>query len=438
MRKSELGGLAGDSGYTAVIQGSIVGTDLIQIGLITHTLGLTEFGRFSLMVAFVAIIIALMNPRVGIAATTFGARHLRGEPRCAAGVFQLSYLVDLATGTLCLVFIALLITLLGSGVVGGVGFGLVALYALAPLSKVLDTTPLVILRLRDRFRLIAGVTLATEVLRLVLVIVALTVSQSLLAVVVGLVAGKLIASTIKAALAFRIFSSAFDGVSLTRPAIKHLPRDERRAMLRTIFQSSFISFDSIGQVQAPTLLLGAFAGATEVGIYKIGMTVAAVVGQAVDPVSMALLPRLSRLWAAGRLRDLQRLVRQATLISLPVIAVLYLAVVVLRDPVLELIGGGPAARAAGTVLILGAAGQAMYAAVFWRGAVLHAAHRTGAVAAMSVAGAFVAVPAALLLIPPLGAEGAAIAVLLSRVLVNASLAVLAVRVLNRAAAALPK
>lgn len=431
-RKSELGGLAGDSGYQAVIQGSYVGSDLVQIGLITHALGIAEFGRFSLVVAFVAIISAVFNPRVSIAATTFGARHLQRDPRAAAGVFQLAYLVDVSTGILFVIAVGLLSLLLGSGLVGGVGLGVVLLYALVPLAKTIDNTPLVILRLRDRFRLLAGVTLATEMLRLALVAGALAIDKSLLAVVVGLVAGRLVASAIKALLAYRIFGKAFPDVTLAQPAIRHLPPQERQAMRRTIYKSSFITLDGVAQVQVPTLMLGAFVGATETGLYKIGMAIAAIVAKAADPASAALLPRLSRLWAQERFDDLRRLVRQATLITLPIIAVLYLAVVLLRDPALELLGGGPAATAAGTILILGAGGQAIYAAVFWRGTVLFAAHRTGVVATVSVVGAVFQVVAALVLIRAWGAEGAALAFLLSRLLINGTLGVIAVRVLNRA------
>ncbi len=416
----------------AVTQGSYVGSDLVQIALITHALGLAEFGRFSLVVAFVSLVSALLNVKVSIAATTFGARHLRRDPRAAAGVFQLSYLVDLSTGVLFVITVGLLSLLIGSGIVGGVGITVVLLYTLVPLAKNLDNTPLVILRLRDRFKLVAAVTFATELLRLAFVVAALAVDKSLFAVVVGLVVGRLVASAVKAVLAFRVFGKDFPGVKLRRPALRHLPPDERQAMRRTILKSSAISLDHVSQVHVPTLLLGAFVGATGTGLYKIGMALAAVVSKVADPASAALLPRLSRLWAEERFDDLRRLVKQATLITLPIIAVVFLVIVLIRDPLLELLGGGEEATAAGTILILGAAGQAAYAAVFWRGTVLHAAHRTGAVAAVSMIGAALQIAAAYVLIRVMGAEGAALAFLLSRLFINGSLSVLAVRVMNRA------
>lgn len=431
-KRSELGGLAGDSGYMAVTQGSYVGSDLVQIAIITHALGLAEFGRFALVVAFVSLVSAVLNVKVSIAATTFGARHLREDPRSAAGVFQLAYLVDLSTGAVFVLAVGLLSLLIGTGIVDGVGLVVVLLYTLVPLAKNLDNTPLVILRLRDRFKLVATVTFATEMLRLACVVAALAVDKSLLAVVIGLVVGRFVASAAKAVLAYWVFEKDFPDVRLARPAIRHLPPDERQAMRRTIVKSSAISLDHITQVHVPTLLLGAYVGATGTGLYKIGMALAAVVSKVADPASAALLPRLSRLWSEERFDDLRRLVKQATLITLPIIAVVFMLIVVLRDPLLQVLGGGPEATEAGTILILGAAGQAMYAAVFWRGTVLHAARRTGAVAAVSMIGAALQIAASFVMIRAWGAEGAALAFLLSRLFINGSLSVLAVRVMNRA------
>jgi O-antigen/teichoic acid export membrane protein len=203
---------------------------------------------------------------------------------------------------------------------------------------------------------------------------------------------------------------------------------------RTIFQSNLLSFEGIAQVQVPTLLLGAFAGVTETGLYKVGMAIAALIGSVAAPVSGALLPRVSRLWSQERFVDLRRLLKQATFITVPLIALLYLLVVLLRNPILELIGGGPEARAAGTVLILGAGGQAVAAAVFWRSNMLHAAHRTGVVAGVSIIGAALQVALVLLLVPPFGAEGAALAFLLSRIFINGTLGYRAIRTLNNAIA----
>lgn len=437
-RQSELGGLAGDTGYVAVVQGTVVGTGLLQLALITNALGLAEYGRFALVVAWATLIAAFFNFRVEIGATTFGARYLRADTRCAVGVYQLTYLIDMISGLVFMVVVVLLTVLVGSGIVGGVSPEVVFIYALALLGRNLEMVPVVILRQLDRFNLVAGATFGTEMARLVMVFVALSVWESLLAVAIAFAIGNLAGGVIKAVLAARVFAREFPRERLTRPAIGNIPPYDRRALKRTTFQSNLLSYEGIAQVQVPTLLLGALAGATETGLYKVGMAIAALIQSVAAPVSGALLPRLSRLWSEERFVDLRRLLKQATLITLPVIALLYLLVVVFRDPILELIGGGPEAKAAGTVLILGAAGQAVYAAVFWRANVLHAAYRTGTVAAVSMFGAALQIATVVVLVPRFGAEGAAVAFLVSRFVINGSLAYFAIRTLNGASVARDK
>src|SRR5204863_1253049 len=87
-RRGELGGLAADSVYVAVWQGATSLADLAQIALIAHVLGLDQYGRFAVVVSFVILVSQFFDVRVGVAATTLGARELNRDPRRAAGVFQ--------------------------------------------------------------------------------------------------------------------------------------------------------------------------------------------------------------------------------------------------------------------------------------------------------------------------------------------------------------
>ena len=73
-RRGELGGLAADSLYVAVWQGATSLADLAQIALIAHVLGLDQYGRFVVVVAFVMLVTQFFDVRVGVAATTLGAR----------------------------------------------------------------------------------------------------------------------------------------------------------------------------------------------------------------------------------------------------------------------------------------------------------------------------------------------------------------------------
>ena len=101
----EAGGLAKDTVYVGIWQGATTAADFAQIPLLTYFLGLEAYGQFALVIAAVTFVGQFLNPRVGIAAVTHGSKAWARHPREAAGVFQLTFLIDLATGMLAFVVV---------------------------------------------------------------------------------------------------------------------------------------------------------------------------------------------------------------------------------------------------------------------------------------------------------------------------------------------
>jgi O-antigen/teichoic acid export membrane protein len=384
VRGSELGGLASDAGYVAVWQASSGLAQLAQIALVTHTLGLHQYGRLSIVIALAMLVSQFFDVRVGVAATTFGAAKLRTDPAGARGVFQLTYLIDALTGLIAFAVVAGLAWVVGPDLVGEHGGRLLLLYALVVLCSTLDQSSVSILRLLDRFRLVALSGTALEGLRLALVAGALAIEPNLTAVIVALLIAAAVAGLTQLRLAARAFRRTAAGTSLFAPGAE-LVRQERRAILQTVFHTNLVSYVRLAQVQLPAVFLGAVAGATQVGVYKIGTAAASALAKLVDPALMATLPRASRLWAEGRISELRRMIQQVSYISVGVSALgLALLIGPLQTPVLELLGGSDAADAASGVLILSALALGSNAAVFWNGVVLFAAGRSRTASTVSV------------------------------------------------------
>lgn len=427
-RQTELGGLAGDSFYVAIWQAAVSIADVIQIALITRELGLHQYGRFALVVSFVVLVGQFFDVRVGGAATIFGARALGHNARRAAGVFQLSFAVDASTGVLGFLVVAGLAFAVGPGLVGAGGTAMIVLYALTLLVSTVNDSSLSILRLLSRFRLVATYTVGLEATRICLVAVALFEWHSLTAVLAALIVADATAAVVNLLVAKTCFSRS-TGVSLFRPAWSAAAGD-RGEFFRMTFHTSVVSYARLAQAQLPALMLGWFVGATQTGIYKLGLAVATAVGRVADPAYAALLPRISRLWLAGRTRDVSQLVRRATFVSLPIMVGLLTAAIVLRFPILRALGGGESAEAAGNVVIFGAAALALNGIVFWNIGLLYAAGRSASVSRLALLGAGLQ----LVLLPPLittmQAEGAAIAFMVSVAATNVAATWLAVKTLG--------
>jgi O-antigen/teichoic acid export membrane protein len=428
-RRGELGGLAADSLYVAVWQGATSLADLVQIALIAHVLGLDQYGRFAVVVAFAMLVGQFFDVRVGVAATTLGATELRRDARRAAGIFQLSYLIDTVTGLLGFAVVVALSFVVGPGLVGGNGSLLIVLFATAALAATVEDSSMAVLRLLDRYRLVAMYTVGLEAARVGLVAGALLISDGLVPVILALLAQKMLVTVVQVATAATSFRAAM-GRSLFRESALDAVTDTRRQMLTTVLPTNGVSYARLAQTQLPTVLLGAISGTMQAGLYRIGMAAAAAVGRLADPAYAALLPRLSRLFAAGRRESVSHLIERASLLSVPVMVAAFAAVVALRNPILDLLGG-QGAEVAAPVLIVGAAAFAFNGAVFWNIGVLFAAGRAGVVAVIAVASALTQVVLLIPLVLVLDATGAALSFLGSMALSNLVATVIALRVLAR-------
>lgn len=434
LRASELGGLAGDSLYMAIWLGAVSVADLIQIALVTHSLGLAEYGRLALVMSFVVLVGQFFDVRVGTAETTFGAgRIAAGDWAGTAGVFRLGYGIDALTGVLGFAVVALAAPFAGPWLVGSDGAQLMLLFALTLLASTLDDSSVTVLRLMGRFRLLATYMTGLEALRVAAVALALYVEPSLTSVLVALVVYDVVGAGVNWLMASRVFSQASGLSLLARPTIGF---SERRAMLRTVFHTNVVSYARIAQVQLPTLLLGALTTTTQVGLYKVGAAAGSIVGRIADPIYASILPRLSRLWAAERRDEIARLLRQATPIAAAVIGVALLLLIVFASPILRLIGGAEATEAV-PVLVLVGVGYAVSGILFWNTSLLFAAGRSRTVSLVAVASAILQIGLVVPLAAAWGATGAAMALSVSLVVSNLVMSYLALRALREAPADAP-
>jgi O-antigen/teichoic acid export membrane protein len=390
-----------------------------QIALVTHRLGLHEYGRLALVIGVTVLISQFFDVNVGVAATTFGASKLRTDPAGARSIFQFTYFVDGITGLAAFVIAVSLAPVIGPRLIGDNGTELLILYAVVMLSSTLDNSSISILRLLDRFRVFALGATVIEGVRVGLIVLALSVRSSLTAVIVAMLIAAALGGLLQLLLAAWEFKRKVDQTFLFCRT-RSVPPGERRAILKTMWHTNVISYVRLAQVQLPTVVLGAISGATQVGIYKIGTAAAAVPAKLMDPAQMALLPRIARLWAEGRVPEVRRLIRHISYVSIGSTA---LGVILLAGPfarpILELLGGSETANKARGVLIISALALGTSAALFWNSAVLFSAGRAHILSIFYLA---TGLTQCLLLVPLawwFGAVGAAWALLASQIVGNA-------------------
>jgi O-antigen/teichoic acid export membrane protein len=425
---TDLREFAGDTAHVAAWEAATSIADVAQIALLTHFLGLTEFGQFALVTSVVALVGRFFDVRVGIAATTHGATELPRSPQHGAAVFRFSYLVDATTGLAAVAALVPLSLIVGPGLIGSSGTELILLYTVTLLVSTVDESSLAVLRLFDRYRLVAAYTVPLELLRVALVLAALIIFGSLQAVIGALIiysSLRAIANGAAAALTFRGRTER----SLFASPESELRKNARRLMVRTIMHTNVVMYTKLVQKQLPTILLGAISGPLDAGLYKVGLAGSLLVARLSDPALVAALPRLSRLWATGQYARVGTWILHCSRLSISVMVTVTAAVVLFREPILTVLGGEEAVAGAG-VLVASAVALAIDGALFWNASLLFAAGRARTVAWIAGATAATQIGALVPLTLAFGATGAALAFLISVVLANALYTVLALRVLE--------
>jgi O-antigen/teichoic acid export membrane protein len=370
--------------------------------------------------------------RVGVAATTLGARALRQSQDMGAAVFRLSYVIDAVTGLVSVLVLIPVAFIVGEGLVGSDGALLVLLYSVVLLVGTVDESSLTILRLLDRYRLIAAYTIPLQALRAALVLAALIVTHSLIWVVIALVVSEAVLALAEIAAAMAAFRK-HTGRHVFQRNQATLPRTTRKEMFRTVFQTNIYTYAQLAQQQLPAVVLGAISGPLEAGIYKIGMAVSLLVGRLADPARVSILPRIARLWAGRDPGRVWRLLRSATVVSVPAIAVTVGLVIVFRDALLEVVGGHEATAAA-SVVVFAAIAWGIDGALFWNTGLRFAAGEAKGVAFVAAIATLVQIAAVVPLASGAGASGAALAFLVSVTLANFLNTAACLRVARRASA----
>jgi O-antigen/teichoic acid export membrane protein len=225
------------------------------------------------------------------------------------------------------------------------------------------------------------------------------------------------------------------GVSLTHRSYS-TTRGMRREMASMVVHTNVVSYVKVLAAQGPTLLLGAMKTPAEAGLFKIGTSIAAIVGKPADPAWAAVLPRLAKLRAAGRTTEMRALIRQASIGAFVLISTLGALAVLLREPLLRIFGGEEA-LAAGTVLALSVLARVVNGTLFWNSPLLYALKRAATASRVFVGASVVFVPLLVVFVDRWGANGAAGALLFWSVAVNAGLTIGALHAMRLLPAAPP-
>lgn len=281
----------------------------VQGIIVARVLGAEQYGILALITGYTTYVNHFVDSRVWEAAIKFVIQYReQGEFAKATATVKLCYLVDALTGSLG--FVILLLTADWAGrlfVKDPLAAGLIRFYALSMLIAIPVGTSSALLRIQNRFDLLAYQDAGMAVLRLAGVIVVLTLGGRIM----GLLAVYLLAAfsgMLTLLVLSRNTASSLGLLAWTQAPLSSL-RGEFKQIARFLVTTNIAALSKMVR-NTDILIIGYWLTPTDVGYFRLARSITSLMNFPVGPLQTASYPEFARLWHQQQQTTLLRLVRK--------------------------------------------------------------------------------------------------------------------------------
>jgi O-antigen/teichoic acid export membrane protein len=416
-----LGWLLGSRGFTGV-------ASLAYLAIAARSLGPIGFGAFTLVLTYGQLITNLVQFQSWKSVIRYGAVHItEKKPDRLARLFGFTATLDWASGLLGGLVAVLAVPLVTPLLHWDAAQQQSAQWFSVALLLTTSATPSGVLRLFDRFDLLAYTDALAPAVRLIGSIAAWVTGAGVgtfLVVWAVAAAIQMVAQWI-AALRLQCARPQFGRHALVA-AVHENPR-----IWRFMVQTNISSSLSVFGMQLGTLAVGGVAGPVEAGGFRISQRLAKGITNPIETVTRALYPEFARLVAEDDHAKLRQVLVRVCSISAALAAVVVVATGPAAAATLQFVAGANFAFASEYLFILLIA-AAIDLAGFALEPFLSAHGRAGRVLRIRAVGAFTFLVLLGLLLPILGATGAALAAVGASVIIFAQSVISSLQILRKA------
>lgn len=382
---------------------------LIYLAIITRSLGVSGFGRFALITGSAQLLANLLAFQTWQIIVQYGVNHLENNDkvrlarlyRAAVVLDVVSAVTGIAAAATILYFFADQLGMTPTLARATLIFNIIMLFSLR-------STPLGIMRLHNRFSLAAAAESAMPTLRLIGAIIAWYLHPKLQGFLIAWAAAELLTA---AAHWYAAHRTGDLKLMLTGRNVGKVLTDNP-GILRYSLDTNFSQTLSMTAKQLPLFLVGGLAGAAAAGAFRLAHQLARSLTILSQMIARAAFPEIVRAVRSGGVAGLADMVTRTIRVAFVVSAVVFAIVVLTGQQVLTLVGGDDFAQGYRSLLWLAGAACIELVVVTFEPTIMAARRANFAFYARLVATA-VMVGGSFLLVPALGAEGVAAAVLLN-------------------------
>lgn len=399
-------------GWLMATRGVVAVLSLLYLGIATRVLGVADFGRFALITGAAQAIATIVGFQTWQLVVRYGVDHLNsGDEAALARLLRLSVLLDAGSAVAGGVVSAAILLIWGDR------FGITRDLMVATLGFVfielvtIRSSPVGMLRLRDKFSLAALADSVTQIVRFFGAAAAAVLMPNVTGFLIAWAIAEVATSGTYWVMVWRTGDLGF--VARGRMRGGQVFR-ENPGLLRFMVSTNATSTLGLSTKQAPLLMVGGYVGPAAAGAFRLAFQIAQALAKLSQMLSRAAFPEIVRAVRAPQGRDVGRLMMRVFLASLAAALIILALVAALGHPLLLLVGGSDFRYGRTVMLWLAAAGCVDLATVSFE-PVLMAAHRAGTALLARIASAIALIATSLYLLPRLGTPGAGMGVMVGSV-----------------------
>ncbi|HEU4959733.1 MAG TPA: lipopolysaccharide biosynthesis protein [Sphingomonas sp.] len=393
-------------GWLMASRGVIAVLSLVYLGVATRSLGVADFGRFALITGAAQAIAVMVGFQTWQIVVRYGVDHVAADDEVKLGrLLRLCVLLDCASAVVGGIVSTIILEIWGDS------FGITRDLLLATIGFVfielitIRSTPVGILRLRDKFSLAALADSTTPVMRFLGAIAAALLMPTVTGFLIAWAVAEVATSGTYWLMVMRTGDLALVGRGRGRGVFR-----ENAGLVRFMLSTNATSTLGLSTKQAPLLLVGGYVGPAAAGAFRLAFQIAQALAKLSQLLSRAAFPEIVRAVRTPKARNVSRMIVRVFLVSAAAALVILAIVAALGHPLLLLVGGKDFRYGRTVMLWLAAAGCVDLATVSFE-PVLMAAHRAGTALAARVVAAVALIGVSLYLLPRYGTSGAGMGVM---------------------------
>ena len=399
--------VARNFGWMLASRGVAAVFSLIYLAIITRSLGVSGFGKFALITGAAQFLANLLQFQTWQIIVQYGVHHIEnGDEDRLARLYRSAMWLDVVSAVAGIGVAAVILHFFAAqlGMTETLARATLIFNIIMLLS--LRSTPLGIMRVRDRFSIAAIAESATPTLRLIGAVAVWFIHPKLQGFLIAWAIAEMLTAVAHWYGAHRV-----GDVRLLIEKGHDLGRvvDDNPGITRYALTTNFSQSLSMSAKQLPLFLVGGLSGTAAAGAFRLAAQLARSLTILSQMVARAAFPEIVRAvrshGVGGMAAMVMRTFRLASIVGL----VVFVLVLLFGRPVLEAVGGADFGSGYSSLLWLAGAGCVELVIVAFEPSIM-AAHRAHLAFYARLLATAVMIGVALLLEPAMGAEGVAAAV----------------------------